>query len=128
MNQLFPPRADNTYSGYRLALWLFGLLCHEDDMTLNSSSTLLRATSASGIPWRRSRPRVAGVLFSFAIPGTFQLYHLLLGLESWFAIAVLIPSCFAARGRNLGRKPSVFLPIVRTGTSPGSYIPSDFSP
>jgi hypothetical protein len=83
-NQLLPQRIDNTYRGYRLALWLFGLLLVlKVTMSLNSifnGSTV--ASSADGIPLETFTSAGAQTVVSlFALLGLSRLVICLLG--SW---------------------------------------------
>jgi hypothetical protein len=81
-DQLFPQRFDNTYRGYKLALWLFALLVFmKVVMSLNCIfNGYSVATSADGIP-----------LDTFTSAGAQTVVSLfaLLG-NSWLMICLLL--------------------------------------
>lgn len=126
-NQLFPQRIDNTYRGHKLALWLFGLLVlMKTAMSVNSIFLGHKiATSADGIPLDTFPPAAAQtVLALFAIWGLAHVMICLLCVLVLVRYRALIPFMFLfLLLEHLGRKLLLqFIPIVRTGTPPGSYV------
>lgn len=127
LGQLFPEHADNTYRGHKLALWFFGLVVL---MKLGISLATIfngynAATSADGIPLDTySHAAVQTVLSLFALLGLAQLLISLLCVLVLFRYRSLISLMFVVLlVLQLGRKLILyFLPIVRTGTPPGSAI------
>ena len=127
LNQLLPPRLDNTYRGRKLALWLFGLVVLiksiQSVMIIVNGYSI--ATSADGIPLE-TYPAAAAqtILALFAI---LSLNRLLISLV---CVAVLIryrsaiPSMFVllALGYLAGEIILRFIPIIRVGTPPGPIV------
>jgi hypothetical protein len=127
LNQLFPQRIDNTYRGYKLALWLFALLVlMKGVIALNSIfNGYSVASSADGIPLDTFTPAGAQTAVSlFAILGLSQLIICLLSALVLVRYRSLIPFMFALLLlEHLSRKLILyFLPIPRTGTPPGSVV------
>jgi hypothetical protein len=95
-------------------------------MSLNSIfNSYSVATSADGIPLDTFTPAgVQAFVSLFAILGLSNFIICLLGLVVLVRYRSLIPFMFALLVfEHVGRKLIFyFLPIVRTGTSPGSYI------
>jgi hypothetical protein len=126
-NQLLPQRIDNTYRGYRLALWLFGLLLFlRVAVSLNSivnGSTIAR--SADGIPLETFTPAGAQTVVSlFALLAFSRLVFSLLGILALARYRAMVPLILALLllehfGRTLILQ---VLPIPRAGTPPGSII------
>jgi hypothetical protein len=127
LNQLLPQRVDNTYRGYKLALWLFGVVVFmKVGMSLVSIfNGYSVASGPDGIPLDT---------FSSAAARTVVSLFALLGL-SHFMICLL---CILVLARYRGMIPFMFallllehlskklilqvMPIVRTGTPPGFYV------
>jgi len=67
-DQILPLRADNTYRGYKLALWLFAVVVFmKAAIGLNSIFNGHKvAISADGIPSTPSRPRAHGRWYPFS--------------------------------------------------------------
>jgi hypothetical protein len=127
LNRLLPQLVDNTYPGYKLALWLFALLLFLKVLIgLNSVfNGYSVASSADGIPLDTYSPAAAQTVVSvFAIWGFSQLVFCSLGLLALTRYRSLIPLMFALfLVEHLGRKLILqFLPIVRTGAPPGFYV------
>jgi hypothetical protein len=126
-NQLFPQRVDNTYRGYKLALWLFGLLLFMKlAIGLNSIfNGYSVASSADGIPLDTYTTAGAQTVVSmFALLGLSHVVICLLGILVLIRYRSLIPFMFALLLLDyVGRKLIVyFLPIAKTGTPPGSIV------
>jgi hypothetical protein len=126
-NQLLPERADNTYRGSKIALWLFGLLLlmkivMSVNCTFNGYSV---ATTADGLPLDTYTPAGAQAVVSlFATWGITHLMLCLTGLLVLVRYRSLIPLLFTLLLlEQLSRKlAQLFLPLVRTGTPPGTYV------
>ena len=127
ISQLLPPRADNAYRGHKLALVLFGLL-----LLLKAGISLgsifnghTAASSADGIPIDTYTPAGARTVVSlFALLGLSNLVICLVGTVVLVRYRSLIPFMFALfLLQQLSRRLILeLLPIVRTGTPPGSTI------
>lgn len=126
-NRLLPRHIDNTYHGYKLALWLFALLVlMKVAMSLNSIfNGHSVASSADGIPLDTFTPAGAQAVVSmFAAWGLAQLIICLVCILVLALYRAMIPFMFALLLlEHLGRR-LIFLvmPIVRNGTPPGFYV------
>ena len=97
-NQLLPQRIDNTYRGYRLALWLFGLLLVlKVVMSLNSIFNSYNvATTADGIPLDSFTPAGAQTAVSlFALSAFSRLVISLLGILALARYRAMVPLMLA---------------------------------
>ncbi len=124
---LLPPRVDNNYQGYRLALWLLGLVAVlKGAMGVNcifNGRTV--AVSADGIPLDSFTPGGAQAVVAF-----FALWGLSQFLLSVLCALVLIRSrAFAGfmfallLFEQLGRKAILyFIPVAKTGHPPGALV------
>jgi len=126
-NQFLPPRIDNAYRGYKLALWLFGLLLLiKLAMSLNSIfNSYAVATVADGIPLDTYGPAAACTIVSlFALLGLSHFVICLLGIVALFRYRSMIPLLYALLlVEHLSRRVILhFIPIVRIGTPPGFYV------
>ena len=126
-NQLLPQRVDNTYRGYKLALWLFALLVFmKVTISLNCIfNGYSVATSADGIPLDTYTPACAQAIVSdFALWGLSQLMICLLGILALVRYRSMVPLMFSLLLlEHLSRKLILqFLPMVRTGTPPGYFV------
>lgn len=127
LSQLLPRSIDNTYRGYKLALWLFGLLVLvKTAMSVNSIFLGHKiATSADGIPLDTFPPAAAQtVLALFAIWGFAYVMICLLCILVLVRYRALVPFMFLfLLLEHLGRKLVLqFIPIARTGTPPGYFV------
>jgi len=128
MTSPFLPRVvDNTYPGYKLGLWLFGLLTLiKTAMSLNSIfNGSYVASSADGIPLSKFGADAAQTVISlFAIWGLSQLMLALFGLVILVRYRRLVPLMFGLLLlEQLSRRAILHaLPIIRTGTPPGSFV------
>jgi hypothetical protein len=126
-NRLLPQRVDNTYRGYKLALWLFGaVVLMKLAMSLNSIfNGYVVASSADGIPLDTFPPAAAQTVVAlFAIWGLAHLMICLLCILVLVRYRSMVPLMLALLLlEHLSRKLILqFLPIVRTGTPPGFFI------
>lgn len=127
INRFFPQRIDNTYRGYKLALWLLVLLVvMKGAMGLNCIfNGHLVAASADGIPLETFTPSGARAVVSlFALWGLSQVIFSLSGLLVLIRYHAMIPFMFALfLLEHLSRKLILqFMPIARTGNPPGTLI------
>lgn len=127
LNRLLPRNADNTYRGHRLALWLFALLVLlKGIISLNSMINGRDvASSADGIPLDTFTPDGARTVVSlFASLGLSNLVICLLCIVVLARYRALIPFLFALLLlQHLAKKLiHQVMPIVTTGTPPGSVI------
>ena len=127
LNQLLPRQADNTYHGYKLALWLFAVLVFLKVMM--SLNTIFNgryvATSADGIPLNTFTPAGAQAGVSlFAAWGLSQFTICVLCILALARYRALIPFLFALLLLEHMSRRLIFLvmPIVRTGTPPGFFV------
>lgn len=126
-NQLLPQHIDNTYSGYKPALWLFGLLLlMKVAISLNSIfNGYTVASTADGIPLATFTPAGAQTVVSlFALLGLARLVMCLLGILALVRYRAMISLMFALfLLEHLSRTLILqVIPIPRTGTPPGSAI------
>ena len=127
LSRFLPRQVDNTYRGYKLALWLLGLVVlMKVAMSVNSIFNGRKvAMSADGIPLDTFTPAGAQAVVSlFAAWGLGQLMLCLLCIVVLARYRALVPFMFALLLlEQLGRR-LIFLvmPIVRTGTSPGFFV------
>jgi len=127
LNRLLPRQVDNTYHGYRLALWLFAVVVlMKVSISLNSIfNGYMVASRADGIPLHTFTPAGAQALVSlFAAWGLSQLIICLLCILVLARYRALVPFMFGLLlVEHLSRR-LIFLvmPIVRTGTPPGFFV------
>ncbi len=127
LNRLLPRQADNTYRGYRLALWLFGILVLVK--TIISVNSMINgrdvASSADGIPLDTFTPDGARAVVSlFAHLGLANFVICLLCIVVLVRYRALVPFMFSLLLlQHLARKLiHQVMPIVTTGTPPGAVI------
>jgi len=127
LNQLLPPRLDNTYRGRKLALWLFGLvvLIRSIQSVMIIINRYSIARSADGIPLE-TYPAAAAqtILALFAISSLNRLLISLVCVVVLVRYRSAIPSMFVilALGYLVGEIILRFIPIVRVGTPPGPIV------
>ena len=127
LNQLLPPRLDNTYRGRKLALWLFGIVVLirsiQSVMIIVNGYSIAR--SADGIPLD-TYPAAAAqtILALFAISSLNRLLILLVCVVVLVRYRSAIPSMFVilALGYLVGEIILRLIPIVRVGTPPGPIV------
>ena len=125
--QLLPPRIDNDYRGYKVALWLFGLvLIVKAGMSGNSIINSYHvATVADGIPLQTFPPAAAQtVLFMFAAWGLAHLLISLLGALALVRYRAIVPLLFLLiLLEQAGRRViHLFHPVATAGTPRGFYV------
>lgn len=126
-NRILPRQIDNDFRGHKLAYWLFGAVVL---VKLGISlGTIFNgheaASSADGIPLDTFTPAGAQAVISlFAIWGLAQLVICLLCILALVRYRAMIPLLFTLLLLEyLGKRVILFfLPIVKTGTPPGSII------
>ncbi len=127
IEQLLPQRVDNTYRGYKLALWLFALVVlMKVAMSLNSIfNGHMVASSADGIPLD-TFPTAATqtVVALFAIWGLAHFMICLLCIVVLARYRSMVPLMLALLLlEHLSRRVILqVIPIVRTGTPPGLFV------
>ncbi len=126
-DRLLPQRVDNTYRGYKLALWLFGtVVLMKLAMSLNSIfNGYVVASSADGIPLHTFPSAAAQTVVAlFAIWGLANLMMCLLCILVLVRYRSAVPLMLALLLlEHLSRRLILqFLPMVRTGTPPGFFI------
>ena len=127
LNQLLPRQVDNTYHGYKLALWLFAVLVFmKVVISLRSIfDPYAVASEADGIPLDTFTTAASRTVISlFAILGLSNLVICLLCILVLARYRALISFMFALLllqqlGGALIRQ---MMPIVRIGTPPGVYV------
>ena len=127
LNQLLPRHVNNTYHGYKLALWLFAVVVFmKVTMSLNCIfNGRSVATSADGIPLDTFTPACARMVVSdFALWGLSQLIISLVCIVVLARYRALIPFMFALLlVEHVSRKLILqVMPIVKTGTPPGFFV------
>ncbi len=126
-DQFLPHGIDNTYRGHRLALWLFGLVVlMKSAIGLNSIfNGYVVARSADGIPLDTYPAAAADTVVSlFALLGLSHLVLSLLAVLVLMRYRSMLPLMFGLLVlEHLGKRLILaVLPIVRSGTPPGSAV------
>jgi hypothetical protein len=127
VRQTFSQRIDNTYRGYRVALWLFGLvvalkITQSVGVIINGYTT---ATAADGIPMDTYTPAAAQTVEAlFAQGSLWRLTFCLLCVLVLVRYRSAIPFMFVLLLLNYLASQLIFhfIPLVRTGTPPGPII------
>jgi hypothetical protein len=127
LSRLLPKRVDNTYGGYRVALWLLAVvLVMKAGIGLGSIFNGREAAgSADGIPLDTFAPAGAqAVVTLFALLGISNLMLCLMGTLVLVRYRALVPLMFGLfLLEHVSRKLAlVILPIERTGAAPGFYV------
>jgi hypothetical protein len=126
-DKFLPRPIDNTYSGSKIALWLFGLILFVQILQsvlvlVNGYST---AQSADGIPLE-TYPAAAAqtILALFMFSSLRRLIISLMCAVVLFRYRSAVPLMFVALGLNYlgGQIILQFVPIVRVGTPPGVVV------
>jgi hypothetical protein len=125
--QFLPQRIDNTYSGHRLALWLFALVVAMKILQsllviFNGYSVVM---SADGIPLDTYTPASAQTVVAvFALSGLSRLIISLLCVLVLVRYRSAIPFMFALLVlEHLARQLILhFIPLIRTGTPPAQFV------
>ena len=126
-NQILPRQVDNTYRGYKVALWIFGLLVFmKAGISLGTIfNGYTAAGSADGIPLDTFTPAGARAVVSlFALWGLSQLMICLLCVLVLVRYRAMVPFMFAVLLlEHLSRKLLLqIMPIDTTGAPPGYFI------
>lgn len=126
-DKLLPRNIDNTYRGYHVALWLFGLVVGV--MTAQSVMVIFNGYStvvnADGIPLDTYPAAAAQTIVAlFALRSLLRLIIALLCVLVLVRYRSAIPFMFALLILNfLGTQLILqFLPMVRTGIPPGPIV------
>lgn len=126
-DKLLPQPIDNTYSGSKLALWLFGLivLVHilQSVMVIVNGHSI--AQSADGIPLETYPAAAAQTIVAiFAVSSLRRLIISLICAVVLFRYRSAVPLMFVVLGLSYlgGQVIFQFLPIVRVGTPPGLIV------
>jgi len=127
LDKLLPQPIDNTYRGYRVALWLFGLvvgvrIIQSVFVIFNGYST---ARDADGIPLETYTPAAAQTAVAlFAQGSLWRLTFCLLCVLVLVRYRSAIPLMFVLLLLNYlaGQLIFQFVPLVRTGTPPGPIV------
>jgi hypothetical protein len=127
LDKLLPHRIDNMYRGYKVALWLFGLvvgvrIIQSVLAIFNGYST---ARNADGIPLDTYPPAAAQAVVALFAQGA--LSRLLISLLCALVLVryrSAISFMFALLLLNLlaGKLIFQFVPLVTTGTAPASIV------
>jgi hypothetical protein len=126
-DKLFPQPIDNTYRGYKAALWLFGLvvgvrITQSVAVIFNGYST---ARDADGIPLDTYTPAAAQTVVAlFAQGSLWRLIFCLLCVLVLVRYRSAVPLMFALLLLNYLASQLIFqfVPLVRTGTPPGPIV------
>ena len=127
LGQLLPQRFDNTYRGHRVAVWLFALVVfvQTGQGLMSIFNGYYAASSPDAIPLETYSPAAARTVVSlFALLGLLRLIICLLCALALFRYRAMIPLMFALLVLEyLSRRLILhFLPIIRSGTPPGSVV------
>ena len=108
LSRLFPNRFDNSFDGYRAALWLLGLfvalkLVMSVNSILNTASV---AAGADGLPLETFGPAAArAVLMLFALMSLGQLALAAIALTALIRYRAMVPFLFLVLlGEHLSRR------------------------
>jgi len=126
-DKLLPQPIDNTYRGYKVALWLFGLvvgvrITQSILVIFNGYST---ARDADGIPLDTYTPAAAQLVVAlFAQASLWRLTFCLLCVLVLVRYRSAIPLMFTLLLVNYlaGQLILQFVPVIRTGTPPGPIV------
>ena len=127
LKRLLPERIDNAYHGYKVALWLFGLLVFMK-MAISVNSIVNGysvASTADGIPLDTFTPAAAqSIVTLFALLGLGTLMICLLCILILVRYRAMVPLMFVLFLVEFLSRRVVFevLPIQRTGTPPAFYV------
>jgi len=124
---LLPPRVDNTYRGYRLALWLFGavILLKLGISAASMFNGYQAANSADGIPLETYPAAAAEAVVSlFALLGVLHLVISVWCIVVLVRYRALVPFMFALLIAEYAARKVVLwiLPIAGRTATPGLAI------
>jgi hypothetical protein len=126
-DKLLPQRIDNTYRGYKVALWLFGLvvgvmILQSVFVIFNGYSTVM---NADGIPLDTYTPEAAQTVVAlFTLRALSRLIISLLCVLVLVRYRSAIPFMFALLLLNYLASQLIlqFVPLARTGTPPAPIV------
>ena len=126
-DKLLPQRIDNSYRGYQVALWLFGLvvglrIIQSVLIIFNGYST---ARDADGIPLDTYTPASAQTVVAvFAQGSLWRLIFCLLCVLVLVRYRSAVPLMFALLLMQYvaGQLALQFVPLIRSGTPPGPIV------
>ena len=126
-DKLLPQPIDNTYSGSKIALWLFGsiVFVHIVQSVMVIVNGHLVAQSADGIPLENYPAAAAQTILAiFAVSALRRLLISLICAVVLFRYRSAVPLMFVVLGLNYlgGQVILQFIPIVRVGTPPGVVV------
>ena len=123
-DKLLPQPIDNTYSGSKIALWLFGLIVFvqilQSVMVIVNGHSV--AESADGIPLENYPAAAAQTILAiFMVSSLRRLIISLICAVVLFRYRSAVPLMFVVLGISYlgGQVIFQFVPIVRVGTPPG---------
>jgi len=124
LDKLFPQPIDNTYSGSKIALWLFGLIVFvhilQSVVVIVNGYSIVQ--SADGIPLETYTAAASQTIVAvFAVSSLRRLIISLICALVLFRYRSAVPLMFVVLGLNYlgGQLIFKFIPIVRVGTPPG---------
>ena len=122
--KLLPQPIDNTYSGSKIALWLFGLIVfvHILQSVMVIVNGQMVAQSADGIPLENYPAAAAQTILAiFMVSSLRRLIISLICAVVLFRYRSAVPLMFVVLGLSYlgGQVILQFVPIVRVGTPPG---------
>jgi hypothetical protein len=126
-SRLFPRRIDNTYSGSKIALWIFGLIVLM--RTIQSVMIIfngpMTVQSADGVPLE-TYPAAAAqtILALFAVSSVNRLIISLICVVVLVRYRSAVPLMFVVLGLTYvaGQLILQFIPIVRVGAPPATIV------
>jgi len=124
VDKLLPQPIDNTYSGSKIALWLFGLIVfmHILQSVMVFVQGHLVAQSADGIPLENYPAAAAQTILAvFTVSALRRLIISLIGAVVLFRYRSAVPLMFVVLGLTYlgGQVIFQYVPIVRVGSPPG---------
>ena len=127
LDQLLPQHLDNTYRGHRLAVWLFALVVfvQAGQGLMSIFNGYYAASSPDAIPLDTYTGGAAETVVSlFALLGLLRLVICFLCVLALLRYRAMIPLMFTLLlVEYLSRRLVLqLLPIVRSGTPPGSVV------
>jgi hypothetical protein len=127
MSQLLPRSIDNNYRGSRIALWIFGLLVLVRTLIGVNSMWMGRtvASTADGIPLDTyGAPAAQTIVSLFATLGLANVMISLLCILALIRYRAMVPLMLAVLLLQQSSRYLIlyFLPIVRVGTPPGTFV------
>lgn len=127
LSRLFPRRIDNTYSGSKIALWIFGLILalritQSLFIIVNGYSTV---QSADDVPLETYPAAAAQTIVAmFALSSVNRLIIVLICVVVLVRYRSAVPMMFLVLGLSYlgGQLVLQFIPIVRVGAPPGVVV------